>query len=263
MNKHLRNHHGINIDPGKAGNLELLGKKQQETFSRWLKENGYEDAELNPRSLYKWRRAGSSDQDDDIEDTIVVATAPLMKSAPLQTKRRSTAGSTASATPPPLTRRKRPITPAQTSPARKAGLGAADSDDEDISEPQPETRPKAKKQKIVGEAGEDDDIMNDAVPKILLDVAADRPDVLPAMEILGQYHNHPMVHEALWRDRNLLYHHKKLISVRSVAEANPGETDFHTFKARVEQMMHGCWREQQQCSRRDEPCWSTRCCDDP
>ena len=238
MHKHLRNHHGINVDPGKAGNLKLLGKKQQETFSRWLKENGYEAAELNPRSLYKWQRAESGDEVDDDDDNIVVAPAPRSKQAPVQPKRRSTAGSTASATPPPLPRRKRPIAPAQASSARKAGLGAADSDDENISEPQLEIRPEAKTRKIVGEESEDDDIMDDAVPRILLDVAIDKPDVLAAMEILGPYHNHLMVHEALWRDRDLLYHHNKLVSVRNVAEANPDETDFHTFKARVEQMMH-------------------------
>jgi hypothetical protein len=55
------------------------------------------------------------------------------------------------------------------------------------------------------------------------------------MEILAQYHKHPMVQEALWRDRNLLYDPNKLTVLRNVAESYPNVTDFPTFKAMVDQ----------------------------
>ena len=83
VNDHLRADHGIEIDSGKGGNLKLLHKNQQETFSHWLKANGYDNTTLIPakpiKSLGNAVQPGDNEnevegeEDGDEDDEIVLA----------------------------------------------------------------------------------------------------------------------------------------------------------------------------------------------
>ena len=248
VNKHLRKTHQVDLEKGKADNLELGRQNQQKQFSSWLKRNGYADMSLFTGASIDAPAAGvEHDEDDhgeeDFEDDDVVV-APRSRKPPLPL------GGRKKFSPPSRSAFKAPSAPKSTpkaiSRAQKTFLRSkldeqGPNDIDSDSEAEPQLGPAAKKRRIDGEENNRQDEEHDGeeeIPKIIFDIAQDQPDVFLAIEVLGASHKHPMVQQALWSDRNLMYSRDALRCLSYVAKRHPHLTNFAVFKAVVEKDLY-------------------------
>ena len=238
VNKHLRTAHQVPLEQGTGGNIPLLRETQQKQFSSWLSKNGYANLNLFSGSTTKTPEQGVQDDDLDNDDEIDIALIAQKPSAPVAGRKRpSHPNQPASNGRSALKSTSASTIPAQTTVSKttlKEQVHArAGSDDNDEAEPDMSSATKKRRTD-----GGHEDSGDHEIPESILEVAQDRPDAFLVAETLGASHEHPMVQQALWTDRNLMHSRDMLQSLKFVAERDPHLADFRVFKAMVEEELY-------------------------